>query len=254
MAITHRTEEVGAFSQKPPHYATLTALVDELGQGSVLPSAEGWLEDTDPNHTAFMTKLTKFMRLCERASGAAEERLMKASGIVGTAAEQAAEAKRKKDEELKNHAANYLGLEKLAEKYYNQSMLAECCTETVVKTHIQLEMHRLVLARLGSGKYGQKRVHFSESTLFKEDSNHHLVVASDEEKVPLYRNASVLRQIGQTLTSMVIAGCFEIDPIAAHLAGRPLWKDLRGHGGRETTDVRPDDRSQGGAYLHRAFR
>ena len=74
-------------------------------------------------------------------------------------------------------------------------MLAECDTETVVKTHVQLGMQRLVLARIGSGKYGIKGVHFNESTLFKEDSNHHLVVANEEEKVPLYRNAAVLGQI-----------------------------------------------------------
>ena len=142
-----------------------------------------------------------------------------ASGIVGTEAEQVAEEKRKRDEELKNHAATYMVLERTAEKYYNHSMLAECDTETVVKTHIQLKMQRLVLARIGSGKYGIKGVHFSENTLFREDDDHHLVVASEEEKVPLFRNAAVLRQITMAFTSIVVAGCYEIDPVHTHLAG-----------------------------------
>ena len=136
-------------------------------------------------------------------------------------AEKEDEEKKKKEDELKNHASTYIRLERQAEKYYNQSMLAECDTETVVKTHIQLGMQRLVLARIGSGKYGIKGVHFSESTMFREDNNHHLVVANEEEKVPLYRNAAVLRQITMALTSIVTSGPggYEVDPALSHLAG-----------------------------------
>ena len=128
---------------------------------------------------------------------------------------------------MKNHASTYIRLERQAEKYYNQSMLAECDTETVVKTHIQLGMQRLVLARIGSGKYGIKGVHFSEATMFREDNNHHLVVASEEEKVPLYRNAAVLRQITMALTRGCDRWGLRGGPSSLS-SGWPLWQDQRG--------------------------
>ena len=61
--------------------------------------------------------------------------------------------------------------------------------------------------------------HFAAGTYFKEDSEHRMVVADPEEKVALHRNATVLRRINQALMSLVVAGCYEIDPAVQHLAG-----------------------------------
>ena len=210
----------GAFAQSPPHYLTLSGMVDDAINITTLTGVDGWPDDSDRNYTPFMTKLTIFMRLCGRASDAAEERLLRASGVAGTTDEEKALVEKKRREEaLKNHPATYRDLEKKTEEMYNTQLQAECCTETTVKTYLCLLQQRLVTARLGSGKYGQKGIHFSENTLFKEDADHHLVVANEEEKVPMYRNATVLLQIRQCLSSMMIAGNVDIDPINTHLAG-----------------------------------
>ena len=214
----------GAFAQSPPHYLTLRALVHDAGSASTLGGVDKWPEDSDANYTSFMTMMTIFMRLCGRASEAAEERLLRASGVVGTTGEEKALAEKKRREEaLKNHPTTYRELERNTEEMYNTQLQAECDTETTVKTHLCLLQQRMVTARLGSGKYGQKCIHFSENTLFKEDADHHLVVANGEEKVPMYRNATVLLAANSAVPGFVdvltIAGGFDIDPISTHLAG-----------------------------------
>ena len=99
----------GAFAQSPPHYLTLSGMVDDAINITTLTGVDGWPDDSDRNYTPFMTKLTIFMRLCGRASDAAEERLLRASGVAGTTDEEKALVEKKRREEaLKNYPATHL--------------------------------------------------------------------------------------------------------------------------------------------------
>ena len=61
----------GAFSEKPPRYLTQQEVVDTASAAYPLAGADAWPEESDDAYTGFMTSLTVFFRLCQRAAPAA---------------------------------------------------------------------------------------------------------------------------------------------------------------------------------------
>ena len=209
----------GALAQDPPNYLTLQSLFDRAA--AVIPAVgvDVWPDDQAPNYAGTMTQMTVFCRLCKRAVPKAEERLLNSIGAGKTDAEKDSARRQKEEAELKNHRETFLQLEQKAERYFNTCLDLEADSETTVKTHQIMKTGRLTLAKLSSCKYGRKQTLFSDGKVFKEDEEHRLVSGNPEDGVSMHRNAFVLRQISQALVSMVVAGCYAIDPIRQHLAG-----------------------------------
>ena len=164
-----------------------------------------------------MTKMTAFCRLCKRAVPKAEERMLNSIGAGKTDSERDAAKRAKEEAELKNHRETFQQLEQKAERYYNTCLDLEADSEIVVKTHQIMKTGKLTLAKLSSCKYGRKQTLFSDGKVFKEDDEHRLVSGNPDDGVSMSRNAFVLRQISQALISMVVSGCYAIDPARQHL-------------------------------------
>ena len=217
-----------ALTVAQPELPAVNSLLVSLHTSSVIIDAAAmW---PDPNSADAATKaevlttlraLTKLCRLAGRESEKADKRELDFYQ-VGSSTAKGGDAQSQADLQKARRARGALEVgewEKNANLTYNSDFdISHADPTAVIDSRTALERNQVRVGSLSGGKYTRDPVVTkSETTRLTMDDSNQLAEQSNSH-VNLTRNGSVLMVLFDLLLTLVVAGCFPIDPTLAHLA------------------------------------